>query len=144
MYGSIASCSTRVPPRRTKTQVASTLTAWTGADPCVEAGRRLKLVGVIGSSKLEVIISYSDRSAPRMSRCSDRAQLMLSTGPEPIERWIGPESPSTVSSKLKKPSDTEPYSLLCPNHHRRPWCRLTEVGKPRNGDQEPSDQIDVA
>ena len=54
----------------------------------------MKLPGVSGSSNDVERAEISALAVPAMSRCSGNAQLILSTGPEPMERMMGPESPS--------------------------------------------------
>src|SRR5688572_11499901 len=89
-------------------------------DPCVEAALIWKFVGVSGSSKDVDLHDSSAPCEPTIKRCTGSIQLMVSTGPDPTSRFKGPESPSTVSSKLSKPSDTDPQMPCLPHHQRRP------------------------
>jgi hypothetical protein len=77
----------------------SIFTAVQGEEPCVEQSFSVKFVGVSGSSNDEERIEVSAPSRPTISRESGNSQLMMSTGPKPTDRLIGPASPSKSISK---------------------------------------------
>ena len=66
--------------------------------PCVLPILRLKFVVVSGSSRLDARAEYSAPWAPSSKPLSDSSQLMVSTGPAPMVRTMGPASPSAVGS----------------------------------------------
>jgi hypothetical protein len=70
-----------------------------------------RLVGVSGSSKEDDLTVETAPFRAHKKPAGQASHCVSLTPPVAMEREIGPLSPSVLSSKSSKPSETDPHSL---------------------------------